>query len=62
MIAAAISAANAKNAVTLETPSIRSPISLAKPMTWILSFGPAPSAGRSYRARSFSSSTLESWW
>ena len=69
MMAVAISAAAPKNAITLSRPSISSPISLAKPITWIRTVGDcllltvlSSAFASSYLARILSSSTRESPW
>ena len=69
MTTVAMTAAMPKNIITLTRPSMSSPISFAKPMTWIRIFGvslPATVASTalasSYFARIFSSSTCERPW
>ncbi len=66
MMAVAISAAIAKNIITLTSPSISSPMSLAKPITWTLICGVSAFertcsrfCASSYLARIFSSSTFD---
>ena len=66
MTTVAMTAAMPKNIITLSSPSISSPISFAKPITWIWIFGvsllttlASTAFASSYFARIFSSSTCD---